>query len=400
MKTKSPAGATQWMPSDPAAKELVPDAHAANKRHPPMMLTTDLALRFDPIYGPISKRFHANPDEFADAFAKAWFKLTHRDMGPLARYLGKDVPEPQLWQDPVPAPIFSPLSSADVDLLKTKIMSSGLSIAQLISVAWGSASTFRFTDYRGGANGARIRLSPQKDWPVNKPDELQKVLDVLEGIARIHGAVSMADLIVLGGCAAVELAAKNAGHAVKVPFSPGRTDATMEQTDIESFGVLEPIADGFRNFVGPSAKCPVEELLIDRAQMLSLTAPEMAVLVGGFRVLNVSHETGMGVLTKDIEKLNNAFFRNLLDMNTVWSPTKDANVFEGRDYTTKELQWKASRTDLTFGSNSQLRAIGEYYACDDAEEIFVKDFVKAFAKVMDLDRFDLKKVGNSAPSRL
>jgi len=426
VKTKSPAGAIQWMPSDPSARNLIPDAHDASRRHPPMMLTTDLSLRFDPIYGPISKRFHENPEAFADAFARAWFKLTHRDMGPISRYLGKEVPQETLvWQDPIPPPMFAPLSPHDVASLKTQILASGLSIRALVRVAWGSACTFRGTDYRGGANGARIRLAPQIDWPVNNnknPKQynqgLRHVLTVLEGIAKDHGAVSMADMIVLGGCAAIEAAAYKAGHVTtRVPFTPGRADATLEQTDVESFDVLEPTADGFRNYYDPQRNDgrPAEDLLVDRAQMLGLSAREMTVLVGGMRVLGTSHDSHMGLLTKSPGCLNNVFFRNLLDNRLEWKPIttnqeqkekedKNSTVFEGRDSVTKQVLWKAaSRVDLIFGSNSQLRAIAESYACDNAEEMFVQDFVRAWTKVMDLDRFDVPaevKPGDGVRSRL
>ena len=394
VKTKSPAGATQWIPSASSAQTLVPDAHDKFKHHAPIMLTTDLALRLDPIYGPISKRFHENPEEFATAFAKAWFKLTHRDMGPLPRYLGPEVPrQVLLWQDPIPKQQYF-LPEWDVEQLKSKILNSGLSIPQLVRVAWASACTYRRTDHRGGANGGRIRLPPQINWPVNKPEELGHVLHVLQLVQRDFGKeVSMADLIVLGGCAAIESAAKRAGHLIQVPFAPGRSDATLEQTDVESFAFLEPTSDGFRNYMGgANVGRPAEELLVDRAQMLGLTAPEMTVLVGGMRVLDTSHEPGMGVLTSEPSTLNNAFFINILHMNTTWKRTNDKNVFEGHDVNTNRLVWKASRIDLIFGSNSELRSIAEYYACDDSSQVFVQDFVKAWNKVMNADRFDLKEV--------
>ena len=389
--TKSPAGAWQWVPTDPAAADTVPDAHDPSKKHAPIMLTTDLALRMDPIYGPISKRFHENPDEFADAFAKAWFKLTHRDMGPISRYLGPEVPaEPQLWQDPVPEADHELIGGGDVADLKAKILASGLSVSQLVSTAWASASTFRGTDMRGGANGARIRLAPQKDWGVNNPAELAQVLETLEKVRNESGkTVSLADVIVLGGCAAVEKAAKDAGHDVEVPFSPGRTDASAEQTDVDSFAVLEPKADGFRNYNGNGHTRPAEELLVDRAHLLTLTAPEMTVLVGGLRALNAN--TGQakhGVFTDRPETLTADFFVNLLDMGTDWKPAGDG-MYEGRDRKTGDVKWTGTRADLVFGSNSQLRAIAEVYASDDSKEKFVADFVAAWDKVMNLDRFDL-----------
>jgi len=396
---KSAAGATQWRPKDGAGAGTVPDPHDATKRLTPTMLTTDLSLRFDPVYGPISKRFHENPQELADAFAKAWFKLTHRDMGPYARGLGALVPaEPQIWQDPVPAPTHELIGASEIADLKVALLASGLSIAQLVSTAWTSAATFRGTDKRGGANGARIRLEPQKDWAVNNPAELATVLSTLEGIQReFNGsrsdskAVSLADLIVLGGCAAVEQAAKKAGHDVQVPFSPGRTDATPEQTDVETFAVLEPTADGFRNYLGPEHQRSTEELLLDRAHLLTLTAPEMTVLLGGLRVLNANfQQSQLGVFTTRTETLTNDFFVNLLDMGTTWQATSDsAETFEGHDATTGALKWIASRVDLVFGSNSQLRAIAEVYACDGAATKFVRDFAAAWDKVMNLDRFDL-----------
>ncbi len=398
-QTKSPAGATQWTPKDASAQGTVPDAHDPSKRHAPMMLTTDLALRLDPNYAPISKRFHENPDELADAFARAWFKLTHRDMGPRSRYLGPLVPEEQLlWQDPVPDVDHELIDEQEIATLKDEILGSGLSISDLVSAAWASAATFRGTDKRGGANGARIRLAPQKDWEVNKPAELANVLEALEAIQTDFNAsqsggkkVSLADVIVLGGCAAVEQAAKNAGHDVQVPFLPGRTDAGQEQTDVESFAVLEPTADGFRNYLAGSHKQPAEELLVDRANLLTLTAPEMTVLVGGMRVLNANvGRSEHGVFTERPETLTNDFFMNLLDMNTVWqaSPASEG-LFEGRDRKTGEIKWTGTAVDLVFGSNSQLRAIAEVYACDDSQQSFVRDFVAGWDKVMNLDRFDL-----------
>ena len=396
---KGPGGAWQWTPKDESAQGTVPDAHDSSKKHAPMMLTTDLSLKVDPIYAPISKRFYENPDTFADAFAKAWYKLTHRDMGPRTRCLGALVPaEAQLWQDPVPDVTHPLIGEQDIAVLKGKCLESGLSISQLVSTAWASAGTFRGTDKRGGANGARIRLAPQKDWEVNNPPELGKVLQTLEGIqeefneSQSDGTrVSLADLIVLAGCAAVEAAAKNAGIDVQVPFAPGRTDALQEQTDVESFAVLEPTADGFRNYLGNGHQSSAEELLVDRAQMLTLTAPEMTVLVGGLRVLNANvGQSELGVFTKRRETLTPDFFVNLLDMNTEWlASSTAADVFEGRDRATGELKWNGSRVDLVFGSNSQLRAIAEVYACDDAQQAFVGDFVAAWTKVMSLDRFDL-----------
>ncbi len=388
--TKSPAGANQWTPKN--GKADVPDAHDASKKHAPMMLTTDLSLREDPAYAPISKRFHENPDQFADAFARAWYKLTHRDMGPLSRCLGAEVPaEPQLWQDPIPPATHKPLDAAGIAELKAQILASGLSVSQLVSTAWASAATFRGTDMRGGANGARIRLAPQKDWAVNNPEELAQVLTKLEQIQSGFGKpVSLADVIVLGGCAAVEQAAKDAGHAVKVPFSPGRADATQENTDVESFAVLEPIADGFRNYAGNVNGRRPEELLVDRAQMLTLTAPEMTVLVGGLRALNANTGgSNLGVLTDRPGKLTNDFFVNLLDMNTSWQVSpRCEHFYEGRNGS-GEVKWTGTAVDLVFGSNSQLRAIAEVYACDDAKQKFVEDFVAAWDKVMNLDRFDL-----------
>jgi catalase-peroxidase len=397
--TKSPAGAHQWTPKNGSAAGTVPDAHDPSKRHAPIMLTTDLSLRIDPIYAPIAKRFLQNPRELADAFAKAWYKLTHRDMGPLSRYLGPLVPaEPQLWQDPVPAVDHKLIGERDIAVLKAKILKSGLSISQLVTTAWASAATFRGSDKRGGANGARIRLAPQKDWEVNQPAVLAKALKTLGAIQKEFNSsqsggkkVSLADLIVLGGCAAVEEAAKKAGHKVKVPFSPGRTDASQKQTDVPSFAVLEPTADGFRNYLPKGHRRPAEELLVDRAQLLTLTAPEMTVLVGGMRALNANFgQSKHGVFTKRPEALTNDFFVNLLDMNTKWQASSTSEgVFEGRDRATGELEWTGTRVDLVFGSNSQLRAIAEVYACDDAKGAFVKDFVSAWNKVMNLDRFDL-----------
>ncbi|HNU29328.1 MAG TPA: catalase/peroxidase HPI, partial [Sedimentisphaerales bacterium] len=397
--TKSPAGAHQWIPKGGAGANSVPDAHDKSKRHAPAMLTTDLALRFDPAYEKISRRFYENPDLFADAFARAWFKLTHRDMGPRSRYLGPEVPAEELiWQDPIPAVNHKLIDAQDIASLKSKILACGLSVSELVSTAWASASTFRGSDKRGGANGARIRLAPQKDWEVNQPAQLGKVLKTLEGIqsafnkAQSGGKrVSLADLIVLAGCAGVEQAAKNAGCKVTVPFTPGRMDASQGQTDVASFAVLEPKADGFRNY--QKARCAVsaEELLVDRAQLLTLTAPEMTVLVGGMRVLNANFgKSPHGVFTKRPESLTNDFFVNLLDMSTVWKPTsKDADVFEGRDRVTGERKWTGTRVDLIFGSNSQLRALAEVYACEDSQDKFVRDFVAAWNKVMNLDRFDL-----------
>jgi catalase-peroxidase len=396
--TTSPAGAKQWTPKDPAAQGTVPDAHDPSKRRAPMMLTTDLALRMDPIYGPISKGFHENPDQLAHAFAKAWYKLLHRDMGPVARYLGPWVPEPQLWQDPVPAVDHELIGEEDIDALKGQILASGLSISQLVSTAWASAASFRGTDKRGGANGARIRLAPQRDWEVNNPGELATVLQSLEQIQQDFNSsqsggrkVSLADLIVLGGCAAVEQAAKNAGHHITVPFAPGRTDASQEQTDVESFAVLEPTADGFRNYLRAGEKLPPEQLLLDRAFLLTLTAPEMTVLVGGMRALDANvGQSAHGVLTDRPETLTNDFFVNLLDMSAEWKTSASAeNVYEGRDRATGEVRWTGTAVDLVFGSNSQLRAISEVYACEDSKEKFVRDFVAAWDKVMNLDRFDL-----------
>jgi catalase-peroxidase len=397
--TKSPAGANQWVPKGGAGAGTVPDAHDTSKRHAPIMFTTDLSLRMDPAYEKISRHFLANPDEFADAFAKAWYKLTHRDMGPVSRYLGSLVREEQLlWQDPLPSVDHELVGAADIAALKAKILASGLSVSQLVSTAWASASTFRGSDKRGGANGARIRLAPQKDWEANQPAELAKVLGVLETIQTEFNAsqsggkkVSLADLIVLGGCAAVEAAAKQAGFDVTVPFHPGRTDASQDQTDVESFAVLEPVADGFRNYVRKGMEANVAELLVDRAQLLTLTAPEMTVLVGGLRALNANFASSAhGVFTSRPGTLSNDFFVNLLDMGTKWQRSAaDQNVLEGRDRATGELKWTGTVVDLVFGSNSQLRAVAEVYACADSGEKFVKDFVAAWAKIMDLDRFDL-----------
>ena len=396
--TKSPAGAHQWKPKGGAGDGTVPDAHDPSKRHAPSMLTTDLALRFDPAYEKIARRFHENPDQFADAFARAWFKLTHRDMGPIARYLGPLVPkDPLPWQDPIPALDHPLIEEQEIAALKAKILASGLSISQLVSTAWGSASTFRGSDKRGGANGGRIRLAPQKDWDVNQPAQMAKVLQTLEVIQKVFNAsqsggkkVSLADLIVLGGCAAIERAAKDAGYDVKVPFTPGRMDASQEQTDAHSFAPLEPTADGFRNYHRGKQRLSAEELLVDRAQLLTLTVPEMTVLVGGLRVLgaNAGRSTH-GVFTQRPETLTNDFFVNLLDMRTQWQPSAGTDgVYEGRDRKTNEVKWTGTRVDLIFGSHSQLRAVAEVYACADSKEKFVKDFVAAWTKVMDLDRFD------------
>jgi catalase-peroxidase len=396
---KSPAGKNQWAPKNGAGAATVPDAHDPSKRHAPFMLTTDLSLRMDPIYGPITKHFLENPQEFADAFAKAWFKLTHRDMGPISRYLGPLVPkEPQMFQDPVPAVDHELIGERDIAALKAKILRSGLSTSQLVKTAWASVATFRGSDKRGGANGARIRLAPQKDWEVNQPAELAKALQKLEAIQKdFNGSqsarkkVSLADLIVLGGCAAVEQAAKRAGHDVKVPFSPGRTDASQEWTDVESFTVLEPAADGFINYLRNGQERSAEDLLVDRAELLTLTVPEMTVLVGGMRALNANFgQSKHGVFTNRPETLTNDFFVNLIDMKTQWQPSSTSEgVYEGRDRATGEIKWTGTRVDLTFGSNSQLRAIAEVYACDDSKEKFVKDFVAAWAKVMNLDRYDI-----------
>ncbi|PYQ39547.1 MAG: catalase/peroxidase HPI [Acidobacteria bacterium] len=399
--TKSPAGAHQWTPKNGGGRGTVPDAHDPSKRHAPSMLTTDLALRFDPAYEKISRRFNDHPEQFADAFARAWFKLTHRDMGPISRYLGPLVPkEPLVWQDPVPAVDHPLISDQDIVALKAKILKSGLSISQLVTTAWASAASFRGSDKRGGANGARIRLAPQRDWEVNQSPGLTKTLQTLETIQKDFNSsqhngnrgkkVSLADLIVLGGCAAVEEAAKKAGHDVKIPFSPGRTDASQEQTDVHSFAVMEPVADGFRNYVKTGQQLSLEELLLDRAQLLTLTAPEMTVLIGGMRALNANFgQAKHGVFTNRPETLSNDFFVNLLDMGTKWEPSSDEGVYEGRDRATGKLKWTGTRVDLLFGSNSQLRAIAEVYACDDSKETFVTDFAAAWNKVMNRDRYDL-----------
>ncbi|MFE5634553.1 catalase/peroxidase HPI [Streptomyces sp. NPDC056543] len=396
--TTSPAGAQQWKPTDPAAQGTVPDAHDRSKSHAPMMLTTDLSLKLDPVYAPISKRFHENPELLAEAFAKAWYKLLHRDMGPASRYLGPWIPEAQLWQDPVPEVDHELVGDADIADLKRRILDSGLSVSQLAGAAWAAAASFRGTDKRGGANGARLRLAPQKDWEVNDLPEVAEVVRGLEQIQRDFNdaqsggkKVSLADLIVLGGCAAVERAAKNAGHDVTVPFAPGRTDASQEQTDVESFAVLEPRADGFRNYLRAGEKLSPETLMLDRANLLTLTAPEMAVLTGGMRALNTGFkQSSQGVFTDRPEALTNDFFVNLLDMGTEWKPSASTeNVFEGRDRATGDVKWTATAVDLVFGSHSQLRAIAEVYACEDAGEKFVRDFVAAWDKVMNLDRFDL-----------
>jgi catalase-peroxidase len=396
---KSPAGAQQWLAKDVKEEHLIPDAHNPSKKHRPMMTTADLSLRFDPIYEPISRRFHENPAEFADAFARAWFKLTHRDMGPKSRYIGAEVPDEDLiWQDPIPAVDHQLIDDNDIAELKSKLLDSCLSISELVSTAWASASTFRGSDKRGGANGARIRLAPQRNWEVNQPSQLNKALETLESIQTEFNQtqstgkkVSLADLIVLGGCAAVEKAAKDAGQNITVPFTPGRMDALKEQTDEESFAVLEPVADGFRNYLQTKYTVSAEELLIDRAQLLTLTAPEMTVLIGGLRVLKVNYgQSQNGVFTKQPETLTNDFFVNLLDMGTKWkSVSEDGDEFEGRDRATGERKWTATRVDLIFGSNSQLRALAEVYAQDDSNEKFVNDFVAAWNKVMNADRFDL-----------
>ncbi|MET8968428.1 catalase/peroxidase HPI [Streptomyces hydrogenans] len=397
--TTSPAGAQQWKPTDPAAQDTVPDAHDPSKRHAPMMLTTDLSLRMDPVYEPIARRFHENPELLADAYARAWYKLLHRDMGPLSRYLGPWIPEPQLWQDPVPPVDHDLVSDEDIAALKERILSSGLSVPQLVTTAWASAASFRGTDKRGGANGARIRLAPQKDWPVNDLPEIAEALRTLDALREEFAAgrndntrISLADLIVLGGCAAVEQAAKDAGHAVTVPFAPGRTDAAQEQTDVESFAVLEPRADGFRNYLRPGEKLSPETLLLDRASMLTLTAPEMTVLIGGMRALDTGHGgVRHGVLTDRPGSLTNDFFVNLLDMGTEWKVSeRDENVYEGRDRATGELKWTGTAVDLVFGSHAQLRALSEVYATKDSGAKFVRDFVSAWSKVMKLDRFDLR----------
>jgi catalase-peroxidase len=396
--TKSPAGAWQWKPKNPEAEGTVPDAHDSSKRHVPMMLTTDLALKLDPIYGPITRRFYEHPEELADAFAKAWYKLLHRDMGPVTRYLGPWVPEPQLWQDPVPPVDHELIGEEEIGALKATLLASGLSVPQLVSTAWKAAASFRGTDKRGGANGARIRLAPQKDWEANEPAELAEILGTLERIQRDFNRdrtdgkrVSLADLIVLGGCAAVEQAARKRGHEVTVPFAPGRTDASQEQTDVESFAVLEPAADGFRNYLRAGEAAPPERLLVERASLLTLTAPEMTVLVGGLRSLGATFGgSADGVFTDRPGTLGNDFFVNLLDMRTEWHPV-GPNLYEGRDRTSGELRWTATAVDLVFGANSQLRALAEFYACDDAEAQFVRDFVAAWDKVMSLDRFDLRR---------
>lgn len=394
---QSPAGAAQWAPIDASANGSVPDAHDPAITHPPMMLTTDLALREDPAFASIARRYHSNPDQFAEAFASAWFKLTHRDMGPVSRYLGPLIPErPQLWQDPIPEVTHDLIETPDIVHLKNKILASGLSVPELVRTAWASAATFRCTDKRGGANGARIRLAPQKDWEVNNPVELARVLHTLQEIQTEFCSVqsktvSLADLIVLGGCAAVEEAARRAGHDISVPFSPGRTDATRESTDVDSFAVLEPVADGFRNYVKPGQRRSAEELLVDRAHMLDLTVPEMTVLIGGMRVLSANHgQSELGVFTHRTGQLTNDFFVNLLDMNTTWVSSASEDEFEGRDYNTGELKWTGTAVDLVFGSNSQLRAVAEVFASDDGNDAFVDQFVAAWAKVMNLDRFDLR----------
>jgi len=398
---KSPAGANQWLAKNVAEEDMVVDAHDPSKKRRPMMTTADLSLRFDPIYEPIARRYLENPGEFTDAFARAWFKLTHRDMGPRARYLGPEVPAEELiWQDPIPAVDHELIDAKDIRALKEKLLASGLSVPELVSAAWASASTFRGSDKRGGANGARIRLAPQRDWKVNQSPNIAKVLETLEGIKKAFDEaqsggkkVSLADLIVLGGCAAVERAAKNAGHDATIPFTPGRTDASQEQTDVDSFAVLEPVADGFRNYLKAAFSVPAEELLVDKAQLLTLTAPEMTVLVGGMRVLGANQgQSPHGVLTKHPETLTNDFFVNLLDMSTEWRPVSgDANLFEGRDRKTGAEKWTATRVDLIFGHNSQLRAIAEVYGCEDGKEKFVADFIAAWNKVMNLDRFDLTR---------
>ena len=396
---KSPAGANQWQAKDVDEEDMVVDAHDPSKKHPPMMTTADMSLRMDPAYEKIARRFLENPDEFADAFARAWFKLTHRDMGPRSRYLGMEVPNEELvWQDPIPAVDHTLVDAKDITTLKSKILGSGLSVSQLVSTAWASASTFRSSDMRGGANGARIRLAPQNDWQVNQPQQLQEVLQTLEDIQKAFNnaesgdkKVSLADLIVLGGCAGVEQAVKNAGHSISVPFTPGRMDATQEQTDVASFTVLEPAADGFRNYLKGKYAVSAEELLIDRAQLMTLSAPEMTVLVGGMRVLNTNaDQTQHGVFTKRADTLSNDFFVNLLDMGTIWKPgAEDKEIFEGRNRTTGEVKWTGTRVDLVFGSNSQLRALAEVYGCEDSQGKFVHDFIAAWNKVMNLDRFDM-----------
>jgi catalase-peroxidase len=398
--TKSPGGAQQWKPKNGGGAGTVPDAHDKSLKHAPTMLTTDLALRFDPIYEKISRNFYENPDKFADAFARAWYKLTHRDMGPRSRYLGPEVPaEELLWQDPIPAVKYKLVDDKDIAALKAKILGAGLSVSELVSTAWASASTFRGSDKRGGANGARVRLAPQKDWEVNNPAQLAKVLKALEAIQKDFNAsasggkqISIADLIVLGGVAAIEKAAKDGGQEIKVPFTPGRADASQEQTDVESFELLEPSADGFRNYLKPHHAASAEEMLVDKAQLLTLTAPELTVLVGGLRVLNVNYDKSKhGVFTSRPETLTNDFFLNLIDFGITWSATSDSqNVFEGRDRKTGKVKWTGTRVDLIFGSNSELRAVAEVYGCEDAKEKFVNDFVAAWTKVMNLDRFDLQ----------
>ncbi len=396
--TKSPAGAHQWRPKNNGGAGTVPDAHDPSKKHAPFMLTTDLSLKMDPIYEKISRHFYENPDEFADAYARAWFKLTHRDMGPISRYLGPEVPKEELlWQDPIPAVSYELINENDTNALKSNILASGLTISELVTTAWASASTFRGSDKRGGANGGRIRLAPQKNWEVNNPAQLAKVLDTLERIQKEFNSsqsgnkkVSLADLIVLGGCAAVEQAAKKEGYSVEVPFSPGRTDASQEQTDVDSFAFLRPVADGFRNYRSKNQTIAAEELLIDQAQLLTLTIPEMTVLIGGMRVLKANYNgSSLGVLTNKVGSLSNDFFINLLDMETTWKTTSGDNLFEGRNLKTGEIKWTGTRVDLIFGSNSELRAIAEVYACEDSKVQFVNDFVSAWAKVMNLDRFDL-----------
>jgi catalase-peroxidase len=398
--TKSPAGAQQWVPKNIKSEHMVPDAHDPSKQHTPMMTTADMSLRVDPLYEKISRRFHQNPQQFADAFARAWFKLTHRDMGPRTRYLGPEVPtEELLWQDPVPANTHTLVNEQEIALLKTKLLASGLSLSQLVGTAWASAATFRGSDLRGGANGARIRLAPQKDWAVNEPAKLAEVLQKLASVQKTFAdlqsgkkSISLADLIVLAGCAAVESAAAKAGFNIKVPFSPGRTDATQAQTDVESFAALEPIADGFRNYQQAGSKLPAEELLLDRAQLLTLTAPEMTVLIGGLRALNINHgQSSQGILTHNPGTLNNQFFVNVLDMRIEWQPAATHGLYEGRDRTSGQVKWTGTRVDLVFGSNSELRALAEVYASDDNQGKFVTDFVAAWNKVMNLDRFDLAK---------
>jgi catalase-peroxidase len=399
-KVKSPAGAWQWQAMNVKEEDMIPNAHDPSKKHPPVMTTADMALRFDPIYEPISRRFHKDPKAFADAFARAWFKLTHRDMGPKARYLGPEVPaEDLIWQDPIPSVDHKLIDTKDIADLKVKILASGLSISELVSTAWASASTFRGSDLRGGANGARVRLEPQKDWEANEPIQLARVLSTLENIQKVFNSsqkdgkkVSLADLIVLAGCAAVESAAKVGGFNIEVPFIPGRMDTSQELTDAESFAAMEPEADGFRNYQKKAYTVSAEEMLIDRAQLLTLSAPEMTVLVGGLRVLGTNYgQSTHGVFTNQVGKLTNDFFVNLLDMKTVWKPISEkGDTFEGRDRKTNEIKWTGTRVDLIFGSNSQLRALAEVYAQDDAKEKFVKDFVTSWNKVMNLDRFDLK----------